>query len=234
MWQRGGARSPRLRAATRPVAMPGCCGWRIPVASDCRGCCAAAPCCTTRRDNAHRTGIAQEREVLYRWHPWAGCIVRIHEAVEKAGGTVLRCSRASGVGDRWLELPAWMFDRAACLAMRVTSEPVVEFAALAALQELLVIAAGSGDTALSSNTPVSSLTSKARNQNRGKDDAPAREASSATRSVWRAGADDRQQAGSGLASTAGRDATDADRINVAAPARPRRRKAGASPHGSGR
>src|SRR5215471_17559342 len=88
-------------------------------------------CCTTRRSNAHETDIAEEREVLYCWHPWAGCVVWIHEAVEKIGGTVLRCSRASGTGDRWLELPAWMFDRATCMAMRVTSEPVVEFAALA-------------------------------------------------------------------------------------------------------
>jgi hypothetical protein len=51
------------------------------------------PSITTRRDNAHSTEIGQEREVLYPWHPWAGCIVRVHEAVEKVDGTVLRCSR---------------------------------------------------------------------------------------------------------------------------------------------
>ncbi len=55
--------------------------------------CAASPYCTTRRGNAHRTDDAEECEVLYPWHPWAGCIVRVHETVEKADGTVLRCSR---------------------------------------------------------------------------------------------------------------------------------------------
>ena len=110
-------------------------------------------CCTTRRGNAHRTKLPEEREVLYRWHPWAGCIVRVHEALEKVGGTILRCSRESGAGDRWLELPAWMFDRTRCTAMQVSCEPVAEFAALAALQELLAIAAIGGETALSSNTP---------------------------------------------------------------------------------
>jgi hypothetical protein len=80
-----------------------------------------------------------------------GC--QIHEAVEKVSGTVLRCS-LGGAGERWLELPAWMFDRAACMAMRVTADLVVEFAALAALQELLAAAMRQDDVALSSNTPV--------------------------------------------------------------------------------
>ena len=47
-----------------------------------------------------------------------------------------------------------MFDRAACMAMRVTADLVVEFAALAALQELLAAAMRQDDVALSSNTPV--------------------------------------------------------------------------------
>ena len=194
----------------------------------------AAARCTTRRGNAHRTENPEEREVLYRWHPWAGCIVTIHEVVEKVTGTVLRCSRASGSGDRWLELPAWMFDRTKCIAMRVASEPVAEFAALAALEELLAIAAVSGETALSSNTPVSSPASKARNQNRGKDDAAPRETSSATRSVRPARADDRRSASTSLASTAGRDAAGADGINVDAPARPRQHRTPSIPDGGSR
>ena len=68
--------------------------------------------CTTRRGNAHSTEIGQEREVLYPWHPWAECIVLVHAAVEKLDGTVLHCSREGGSRERWLELPAWMFDRA--------------------------------------------------------------------------------------------------------------------------
>jgi hypothetical protein len=55
-------------------------------------------CCTTRSGNAHRTEVAQEREVLYPWHPWAGCVVHVHEAVEKAGGIFLRCSLDSAAG----------------------------------------------------------------------------------------------------------------------------------------
>src|SRR5262245_26417709 len=83
------------------------------------------------------------------------------------------CSRDSGASDRWLELPGWMFDRATCWAMQITSASAVEFVALVALQELLRTAAAR-DVALSSNTPVSSPTGEPRNQNRGKHDATAR------------------------------------------------------------
>ena len=213
---------------------------QIPGASTTPKQCEGGSRCTTRRGNAHRTEIAEEREVLYRWHPWASCVVRVHEAVEKVGGTVLRCCRDSGVSGRWLELPVWMFDRATCLAMRVTSDPVVEFAALAALQELLAAATAHGQAALSLNTPVSGPAGEARNQNRGKDDATANTRScegskigSAARPVRRTVVDDGRLAGAGLARAAGRDATGSDRIDVAAPARPRRCKP-ALPDGGGR
>src|SRR5215470_7541002 len=142
-----------------------------------RDWCGAGGHYTTRRSNAHRTEIAEGREVLYHWHPWAGSVVRIHEAVEKISGTVLRCS-PGGASERWLELPAWMFDRATCMAMRVVPDPVVEFAALVALQELLVAAARQGDAALSSNTPVLSPPGRARNHTGGNDDATAKPMSS--------------------------------------------------------
>jgi len=202
---------------------------------------AAGQRCTTRRGNAHRTEISGEREVLYRWHPWAGCIVRVHEAVEKVDGTVLRCSRGGGATERWLELPAWMFDRAACLAMRTAPKPRVEFAALAVLQELLSDAIAHSDPSLSSNTPVLSPAGEARNQNRGKDDATANpiscegsQTSPAARLVRRTSADERQLAGSDVAGAAGRDAAGADGINVATPARPRPRKTSSAPRGGGR
>jgi hypothetical protein len=70
----------------------------------------------------HATEVGQEREVLYSWHPWAGCIVRVHETVEKVDGTVLRCSREGGSTERWLELPVWMFDRARCQPMRIARD----------------------------------------------------------------------------------------------------------------
>ena len=196
--------------------------------------------CTTRRGNAHRTEIAEEREVLYRWHPWASCVVRVHEAVEKVAGTVLRCSRGSGSSGRWLELPVWMFDRATCLATRVTSAPIIDFAALAALHELLAAAAADGEFGLSFNTSDLSPAGEARNQNRGNDDATANtrlcegsKISSAARPVRRTGVDDRRVAGAGLARSAGGDAARADGIDVAAPARPQQFRP-ALPDGGGR
>src|SRR6202045_4475213 len=83
--------------------------------------------CTTRRRNAH--GIA-EHELLYPWHPWAGCLVHIHEVVEKAGREVFRCSLSGRASGRWLEIPAWMFDRAAGAAWRVGAAPYVDIAVL--------------------------------------------------------------------------------------------------------
>src|SRR5258708_1482872 len=95
---------------------------------------AYGPRCTTRRRNAH--GIA-EYELLYPWHPWAGCLVHIHEVVEKAGIEVFRCSLSGQASGRWLEIPAWMFDRAARTAWRVGAAPYVDIAVLTALATLL-------------------------------------------------------------------------------------------------
>src|SRR5215469_17733534 len=63
--------------------------------------------CITKLENAHGT---ESRELLYRWPPWAGLSVGVHESVEKPDGVVFRCS----VRGRRLEIPAWMFDRSAC------------------------------------------------------------------------------------------------------------------------
>jgi hypothetical protein len=90
--------------------------------------------------------------VLYLFHPWAGCIVDIHEVVKKSTGDVCRCSRDCHVTGRYLELPIWMFDRAACAAIRIEAHPRVHVAALSALMVLLRQAAGTGD---SNNTAVS-------------------------------------------------------------------------------
>ena len=87
-------------------------------------------CCTTRSGNAHTTDKSEEREVLYPWHPWVGCVVLVHAVIEKADGVVLRCSRDGEATGRRLELPARMFDRAACLPMQVARRPRVDFAAL--------------------------------------------------------------------------------------------------------
>ena len=128
---------------------------------------AAALCCTTRRGNAHKTDEAEEREVLYPWHPWVGCVVLVHEVIEKADGVVLRCSRDGEVAGRWLELTAWMFDRAACLPMQVARRPRVDFAALSVLLALLAETVGCDGRASSSNTPVSGSAREPCDQNPG-------------------------------------------------------------------
>lgn len=101
--------------------------------SSCRSRCPVDLRCTTRRRNAHGT---EAREVLYPWHPWAGCHLHIHEKVKRAGSDILRCSKTGATSDRWLEIPAWMFDRAACALARgrvVPGRP----GALSALAKLL-------------------------------------------------------------------------------------------------
>jgi hypothetical protein len=61
-------------------------------------------------DDGTPTGIAED-ELLYPWHPWAGCLVDIHEVVEKAGTEVFRCNLSGRASARWLEIPDWMFER---------------------------------------------------------------------------------------------------------------------------
>jgi hypothetical protein len=86
--------------------------------------------CTTRFQNAHGTEF---REVLYSWHPWSGLRVGVHEAIDKSDGIVFRCSLCGSDVDRWLEVPAWMFDRSARASMRAAADAHVELAALTAL-----------------------------------------------------------------------------------------------------
>jgi hypothetical protein len=40
--------------------------------------------------------------------------VAVHEAIRKAAGDVFRCALSESDADRWLEVPAWMFERMAC------------------------------------------------------------------------------------------------------------------------
>ena len=117
---------------------------------------------TTRFENAHRTVL---REVLYRHHPWFGRRVCVHGAVDKASDVVFRCTLDGSQADRWLEVPAWMFDRTACPdAELLTAQPFVSIDALAALSALL-------DLALKDRTPSAALLSGAsrasHDQNRG-------------------------------------------------------------------
>jgi hypothetical protein len=57
--------------------------------------------------------------------------------IERAGEEVFRCSLSDAVSDRWLEVPAWMFDRAVSATWRVGAVVHADFAALGALSTLL-------------------------------------------------------------------------------------------------
>src|SRR5260221_975168 len=124
---------------------------------------ADAPYCTTRFENTHGTVF---REVLYRWHPWAGLRVCVHESTDKVDGIVFRCTLSGSNEDRALEVPAWMFDRAACADQATLSaNPFADMAALSALASLLTDVLKACST--SSNAPLSGASRASRDQNRG-------------------------------------------------------------------
>ena len=57
--------------------------------------------------------------------------VAIHEVVDKADDVIFRCTLNGSAADRWLEVPAWMFDRTRCLdPPRLTASPFVSMDAL--------------------------------------------------------------------------------------------------------
>ena len=71
-------------------------------------------------------------------------MVHAHEVIEQRAGDVLHCSPDGDASRRWLELPQWMFDRAACLAIRMAASPRVDTAALITLKTCLADASGTG------------------------------------------------------------------------------------------
>jgi hypothetical protein len=92
--------------------------------------------------------------------------VAIHEAIAKAGGVVFRCTLSGSAADRWLEVPAWMFDRAACPdASYLATAPFVSADALSALTDLLQQALKAPSA--SSNAPFSGASRSSRDQTRG-------------------------------------------------------------------
>ena len=105
------------------------------------------------------------REILYPWHPWFELQVAIHEAIEKADGVVFRCTVSGSDADRWLEVPAWMFERAACPDHdQLTAAPFIDMTALSALANLLRQVLK--DRAASSNAPLSGASESSHDQNR--------------------------------------------------------------------
>src|SRR5262249_23531975 len=63
--------------------------------------------------------------------------VYIHEVIERRGERALRCDLAKSQTARCMDVPAWKFDRAACLRVRLTDTPQVEVTALGCLKALL-------------------------------------------------------------------------------------------------
>jgi hypothetical protein len=80
-------------------------------------------------------------EFAFMWHDKAGCVV-------------FRCTLDGSQADRWLEVPAWMFDRTACPDQLLAAQPFVSIDALTALSALL-------DLALKDQTPSAALLSGA-------------------------------------------------------------------------
>jgi len=154
--------------------------------------------------------------------------VAIHEAADKADGVVFRCTLSGSTADRWLEVPAWMFDRAACPhPPRLTASPFVSMDALSALSDLLRQALK--PSLSSSNVPHSGASRSSHDQNRGEAHDRAKPSTTASdvdrttkasakrpfpadRPVRRRNAD----ADAGMAGPAGGDAGYADRSDGAA------------------
>ena len=115
-----------------------------------------------RFENTHGTEI---RELLYPWHPWFALRVAVHEAIDKADGVVFRCSLSGSDAGRWLEVPAWMFERSACAGARIATDAHADLAALIMLATLL--RQSLNDHLASSNAPLSGASRRSRDQNRG-------------------------------------------------------------------
>jgi len=114
--------------------------------------CAFSPYCTTQQHNAHRT---EEREVLYRWHPWFGRRVFVHEMTFKGGVRIFRCAETAQGVARCVEVPEWMFDRATCCGMAYAESPRVGCAALDRLKVLILEASGTAAGAVLEARPHS-------------------------------------------------------------------------------
>ena len=76
---------------------------------------AAVDGCTSERRKTH---VTETGKVLYPWHPWFGRVVYIHEFIERGGKRIRRCDLSEKQTARCMHIPAWMFDRAACLRIR--------------------------------------------------------------------------------------------------------------------
>jgi len=91
-------------------------------------------CCTTERQNTY---VNDRREVLYRWRPWFGRTVYVHEVIDKPGVAVFRCNLTGSRSDGSPEVPFWMFDRVACAGCRGVDTAHVGLDTLTVLAKLV-------------------------------------------------------------------------------------------------
>jgi hypothetical protein len=64
--------------------------------------------------------------------------IAVHEVIAKTDGAIFRCTLSGLDADRWLEVPAWMFERVACPDQRcLAKSPFVSMSALTALSDLI-------------------------------------------------------------------------------------------------
>jgi len=128
---------------------------------------------------------------------------RVQAAAERRGTITFRCSLDGQITGRWSEVPAWMFEPAACVSMRVAASPQTSWTALVALLALLRDAAGIAMRPPLLNVPVSGVGRDPCHQDRRPADEPSASTSRKTRprnaSV---GAVPSSQPGTGVASSA--------------------------------
>jgi len=100
--------------------------------SSCRAPDEGVRCCTTQQQNAH---VTEQREVLYRWHPWHGRTVSIVSLMVRGGVATFRCRTDDS--SRCFEVPQWMFDAATCCRTQLASQAMVACRALHDLRDLI-------------------------------------------------------------------------------------------------
>jgi len=76
---------------------------------------------TTTRHKTYST----EFEVHYPWHPWFGLKVTINRSCPRQGVVCVQVTLKQEGRLQSLEMPGWMFDRAACAAMSLAGHPAV-------------------------------------------------------------------------------------------------------------
>ena len=136
--------APTSRAQQHPSPVDG----GIPVSGRCPiwpadpglqdpGCRAVYRDCTTRQSNTHGSEL---RKLVYPWHPWAGRDIWICATQIRNDRTIFHCVVDPNSDVPAIEVPQWMFDRAACCRMQSAPSPSVNVEALRELKNSLTAA----------------------------------------------------------------------------------------------